>query len=291
MERKEKAHTYIKRIREVYPELEVYSAEFNHIGQNNDVLIVNNEIVFRFAKYQDGVERLEKETKILNMVGQYVSLPTPKPIYQQLQTKTIGKAFIGYKMIEGKPLWKSVLNNNDQPSILAKQLATFLRELHAIPIENVSLNLTHEDPHKEFTNLYVNFKEKLFPFMRQGARHNVSKRFESYLGNATHFEFKPCLIHGDFGPSNILYSISDNKVTGIIDFGGSCLGDPAFDFAGILSGYGECLLEKLLNYYPGIERVIERMRFYKSTFALQEALFGLDNNDQEAFQNGIKDYL
>lgn len=156
--KKEVKETYIQRIREVYPDLGVHSAKFNNIGQSNDVFIVNDGLVFRFAKYQDGAEQLKKETVILNEVCHYTSLPTPKPIYQHFETNESDKTFVGYQMIRGEPLWKRDLSNSHQIPRLAEQLATFLRELHAIPIQKVSLNLTYGDPHKELTDLYTSFK-------------------------------------------------------------------------------------------------------------------------------------
>jgi len=36
---------------------------------------------------------------------------------------------------------------------------------------------------------------------------------------------------------------------------------------------------------------MERAQFYKSTFALQEALYGLRDNDQESFKSGIAQYI
>jgi len=34
----------------------------------------------------------------------------------------------------------------------------------------------------------------------------------------------------------------------------------------------------------------ERLAFYAGTFALQEALFGIENGDRQAFENGIAAY-
>ena len=43
-----KENEYISYLQRVYPELKIRSAYINEIGQNNDVLIVNKNIVFRF---------------------------------------------------------------------------------------------------------------------------------------------------------------------------------------------------------------------------------------------------
>jgi aminoglycoside 2''-phosphotransferase len=47
---------YIERIKKVYPSLSILDCKPNEIGQNNDVLIVNESFVFRFPKYQRGLE-------------------------------------------------------------------------------------------------------------------------------------------------------------------------------------------------------------------------------------------
>ena len=80
------------------------------------------------------------------------------------------------------------------------------------------------------------------------------------------------------------------KISGIIDFGSSGLGDPAYDFAGILSSYGEDFFSRVISLYPNGEEISKLVKFYKSTFALQEALHGIENNDRKAFENGVKDY-
>ena len=37
-------------------------------------------------------------------------------------------------------------------------------------------------------------------------------------------------------------------------------------------------------------KYLNEFKFYKSTFALQEALHGIENGDRQAFEAGIKDY-
>ena len=46
----------------------------------------------------------------------------------------------------------------------------------------------------------------------------------------------------------------------------------------------------LVGAYPGLARLWERIRFYAGSFALVEALFGIEQGDQEAFENGIAEY-
>jgi aminoglycoside 2''-phosphotransferase len=106
-------------------------------------------------------------------------------------------------------------------------------------------------------------------------------------------EFTTSLRHGDFGPTNILYDPQTPLISGVIDFGSAGLGDPAVDIAALIGpvSYGETFAELLMPTYPGVDALLERARFYAGTFALQEALWGLDHNDPNAFQHGMANYV
>jgi len=79
-------------------------------------------------------------------------------------------------------------------------------------------------------------------------------------------------------------------VTGVIDFSSAGLGDPALDVAAI-SCSGDAFFQRICNKYPGMDLLIERAQFYRSTFALQEALYGLRDNDQKSFKDGLAQYI
>lgn len=286
---------YIERIIQVYPDLSIEDYEPNDIGQNNDVLIINNSLVFRFPKYIAGIKRLKQETAILEFIKDNITTPIPYPAYKSFEQMEVGKVFTGYKLIEGSPLWKEELTKVKDVNVLkglASQLANFLIELHSTPTKQIIgvLQQERKDARKVVASLFIKIKNKLYPYMRKDAQDKVSHMFETFLNNEKNLNFKQTVIHGDFGASNILWEPNSCKISGIIDFGGSGLGDPAYDFAGILSSYGEAFFDMCVNLYPkGIE-ISERVKFYKRTFALQEALHGIENDDNQAFENGIRDY-
>ncbi|WP_332699370.1 phosphotransferase family protein [Halalkalibacter lacteus] len=286
---------YIERIKQVYPSLYIEDYQPNDIGQNNDVLIINKSLVFRFPKYKKGIVRLKEETEILEFIKNIVSIPIPYPIYQSFEKLEVGKVFTGYNLIQGSPLWKesfAKIENEDLVKGLASQLVSFLIELHSISRDKVDgfLQLKDNYPREEMSELLHNIQNKLFPFIRKEAQKEISHSFETILNSETYSNLKPTLIHGDFGASNILWEPNTYKISGIIDFGGCGLGDPAYDFAGILSSYGEDFFNMCINLYPNGNEIFERVKFYKSTFALQEALHGVENNNIQAFENGIKVY-
>ncbi len=286
---------YIDNIKEVYPDLSIENYYANDIGQNNDVLIVNKSLVFRFPKYEQGIIQLKKETEVLEYIKNIITTPIPHPIYHSFEKLKPGEFFTGYKLIDGVPLWRESLQSITKDELikrLASQLVTFLIELHSIAKEKASdvLKLKDSDPRKEMLKLLDKIQNRLFPFIGEEVKSKIIHSFETFLNGKAMLNLNTTLIHGDFGASNILWDPKSSRVSGIIDFGGSGLGDPAYDFAGILSSYGEDFFDVCIGLYPNGNEISERVDFYKSTFALQEALHGIENNDNQAFENGIKSY-
>lgn len=277
---------YIENIKAKYPDLLIEEYFHNQEGQNNDVLIVNKELVFRFPKYENGIHELQKETAFLIKIQNHMSLKIPNPTYISLNNKPVGEAFVGYRLIKGQPLKKELFDTINEKENLATDLANFLKELHTLDIkQTLGLDDGSVDYYEKWNSLFIRIKEELFPYMRKEARYSVEKNFEDYLLNKENFNFHPTIIHGDFGPTNILYDKESRKISGVIDFGSVAVGDPASDLASLIGpfGYGESFLELFSSVYPDTKLLLERARFYSSTFALQEALFGIENNDKEAF--------
>lgn len=287
------AISYLERIQASYPDFKYESAAVNADGQNSLVLVVDDAWIFRFPKYDHVLENLATEIAILRAVQKRLPLPVPNPQYVNLSGQTVGYAFVGYHRIPGEPLWRDTYRRLKSPRViaaLADQLASFLSALHNIPPEIIPAELAYAETHEEWLDLYRRMREKLFPFMRPDARRWAENHFEPYLDQSRNFEFTPALRHSDFGASNILYDRAKQRICGVIDFGSAGLGDPAIDFAGLLSCYGEDFIQQCRRSYPRIDEFSARIHFYRGTFALYEALFGIENNDPQAFESGIAQY-
>ncbi len=78
----------------------------------------------------------------------------------------------------------------------------------------------------------------------------------------------------------------------MIDFGFAALGDPAVDLAS-LPALGDRFLDRFYLRYPDLAAasVRERAQFYRSTYALQQALWALRVGDEEDFRDGIAAYV
>lgn len=290
----ESGEDYLEIIQEAYPDFKVSFAVLNDQGQNSDALIVNDAWVFRFPKYDHVLAGFRTEAAILAALQGCLPLAIPMPRFVRLEDAPPGKAFLGYRMIPGEPLWRDTYHSLGDEEVydrLAGQLAGFLKALHGFPVrEKIPLELPRMDTRAEWLDVYDRMRAKLFEYMRPDARRWAQGHFESYLDEPANFDYPPALKHSDFGTSNILFDAQAKCVTGIIDFSSAGLGDPAYDFAGLLSSYGEDFIARCMGVYPGLDALLPRARFFQGTFALYEALFGIENGDQAAFEAGIRTY-
>lgn len=284
---------YLQSIQETYPDLLIKKVQ-PHLGEGqfNNILIINDELIFRFPRYAEGIQTLIHEIHILERIEGRLTLPTPNPIYTRTEPQVVGQVFMGYPKIPGQPLWYETfqaITGVETLQQLAGQLAGFLKELHSIPVERFDPDLPVHDGPAEWASLYDDIRRHLFSFMRQEAKDRVERHFESYLNNPGLHTYPICLRHNDFGTGNILYDPQSKIITGIIDFGFAGLGDPALDIVAA-SSYGEDFFNRFYQIYPEITSMLDRARFYRGTYALQEALHGFLNHDQEAFESGIAEY-
>lgn len=289
-----KINTLIDRIKAVYPHLHIRKAELDESGQNNDILIVNANIIFRFPRYPGALTWLQVEAAVLETIEERVPLPVPKPVYLNLNGSAAGEVFMGYLRLPGVPLLRDTFTAIKDHSVrvrIAEQLAGFLHSLHTTPLSQIKPTLPQVDTQAQCRDIYHRMREKLFPYMRPEAREWAEGHFESFLAEAANFDYQPVLKHGDFGATNILFDPHQLTVSGIIDFGSAALGDPAYDFAGLLSSFGEDFIVDCARTYPQVDRFTPRIYFYRGTFALLEALFGVEHNDKTAFVAGMKNYV
>lgn len=284
----------LRQIIERYPELTIRSfRSYNTEGQFTDILIVNEELVFRFPRYLHVAQSLQREMDLLSQIQPHLSLPVPDPIYQNKEGDSWEQVFMGYRLIPGETLQQKTLANLERQGQLdpvIRQIGTFLQELHGLPPETLAMDLPVADTVEEWAEMYADIRSQLFPSMRPDARDWVSLHFETFLNEPDLHVFEPRLRHGDFGASNILYDAARQTITGVIDFSFTGLGDPAVDIAAI-STLGEPFFGRLQQSYPEIANLLDRARFYRGTFALQEALDGFRDQDKHAFDRGMAEYI
>lgn len=273
-----KVDIYEQRIRDIFPELSIENISLNDEGVDNDVIEVNNELIFRFPKHEEAFEKLNQELRILKLLPHYTKTNIPKIFYESREV-------IGYFMIFGVNLRKDILSELDEQALqsVAEQLATFLKELHSVPLNQIlEFDIPDSEVYRKYEdwlNLYHRLQDEVFPHLMNHTQEWAKNHLESFLENKSNFEYEPKLIHGDLGANHILFDKPKECISGIIDFGTAGLGDPAMDMAVLIYNYGEAFVSRFYSIYPELNSYLKRARFYAETFELQWALSGIKSKD------------
>jgi aminoglycoside 2''-phosphotransferase len=268
---------HVDRIRASFPTLALDSVSYNLDGLTNTVVIVNDELVFRFPKDEVSRAALVREAMVLELARQFVSTPIP---YFEWQADD----FVMYRLIRGEPLYRQGILRQDErgQEQYAEQLALFLRQLHAVPRDDVvrALGEAVERQPGYWLERYQDVQRHIYPLLWADQRHWIDDLFAPVLdGSLNMVHNTPVLIHDDLASYHILHSPDERRITGVIDFGMARLGDPAADFALIISTYGESFLKRMSRYDPAIDATLDRARFLSGALELSWAVEGVRTNE------------
>jgi aminoglycoside 2''-phosphotransferase len=293
-----RAAVLLRRVQALYPYLGTETVRLIDEGAFNELLVVDETYIFRFPRTADGVQRLRSELVVLRALQGHLSLPIPAPLFVSPNMHEVGPAFIGYEMIPGEPLRQhlAALTKKREIRHLADQLAAFLRELHAFPIQEVRSDLPVHDRSRRSSlpAVYESIRRDLHPLMHDKARAAVADQFDVFLSDPPGPDYALAIKHGDLGPGNILFDAGARTVSGIVDWGSTGLDDPAFDVGSVsLWGafyLGEAFVERFHASYGVTPSLLGRARFFETLLALLVALDGLRTDDQEALAFGLARY-
>ena len=247
-------------------------------GWDNLVFEVNHELIFRFTRRGEILQQHLKELELLPLLNQTLSLMVPNPVCRQTETSPY---YMAYKKIPGKPITSSY--NKEK---LTETITRFLHELqNTDPTElKRTPRYTPETWRKEYLELHRRIISEVYPLLEPGIQARISQTFKEFL--ATEFTFNSVLCHRDLSTDHILES--EGVITGIIDWGDACIGDPAFDLTGLLMGYGEGVAVKISGNLGYPEEYLDRARFYGKIASFYEALYGIELNDENHIKAGLK---
>lgn len=267
-----------ERISQIYPTLVVNSLRTNDEGLVNDVVIVNEDTVFRFAKNEYGVRVLANELRVMNLIRNRIELAVPEPFYRSEDA-------IAYPLLDGITLSRNLvlsLGETDRQAV-ADQLGRFLRTLHTFPLTDTLQCEIAPTPapcrYADWIGIRQQVEEHVWPLLMAHQRTWAQHLFDNVLQDPKAFDYASVLIHGDLGPYHLLFDDANRRLTGILDFGVAGLGDSALDIGILLNVYGETFVSLMLAVYPEMEALLPRARFYAQTVELQWVLAGIKTGE------------
>lgn len=256
------------------PELSMESACLCDEALDNDVISVDGPEgawIFRFAKTEDRKQRMAVEIRRLDLLHQRASLPVPRPVIREAD-------LMAYRRIEGEPLtaWLIASHDDAGQQRLADQLGAFLRVLHSMPADEALAYDSPETYRALAERQLAAYREKLYPHLMAFQREWIELLFRDALRDKDFFDHTPALLHNDFKVDHILYDATQQRISGVIDFGWACHGDPSIDVCNLMQWYGETFVSRMCNAYPEMQSMMPRARFGAFLCELDWLLQGLE---------------
>jgi len=256
-------------------------------GWDNVVLLANGTHVFRFTRRPDVAGQLRKEAQLLPILSRYLTLRVPAPEYTWMGGDP--PHYMGYRAIPGEQLRASHIGFSR--GRYTSSLAVFLTQLQGVPLGGVG-DLVPRYAGGDWRGLYLGLREdaerRVAPRLPPEAASRLLGDFDGYLGEPANFRFRPRLLHRDLSSDHILFDSSTGDLTGVIDWGDSCIGDPAFDYTGLLADYGPAFAREVQGLKADPGEYLGRAGFYARHMGVYRVQYGLDVGDEAHVEAGLR---
>jgi aminoglycoside phosphotransferase (APT) family kinase protein len=214
-------------------------------GYDFEVVIVDDEWVFRFPRRANVVEALEAETVFLPRLA--AALPVAVPLFEHVSHEP---SFVTYALIRGTPLV-----DEDPDGVRA-----CLDALHAF--DHAGLPVERRDWRDRFREQCARFEQDVLSLLEPA---DQARALELFAEVETLTGFEPAFIHNDLSGVHLI--VHEGRLAGVIDWGDVVVGDPARDYA--------WLLNVAFPDWDVPDELRRRARFYHRLIPWFEAHYGV----------------
>lgn len=277
-----------------YPHIETDKIKVIDDGFYCMVYAVDGRDIFRFPRKPEYAPLVKREAQFLSAFRPQSPIPLP----DQTLVNTANSLFVQYPYLEGVPLTVTDINRFGKSEVAeaAKQIGTFLDRLHQFPLEEAkALGLEEEHIGQRWMHRLKRLQNIVFPALTAREQDGVTELFTKFLTEREETVVKNTVIHADIVPRHILFNEKTHELSGLIDFGGIKISDPAFDFR-YLGKYGKSFLDTVYACYtlPKDVHFDSRRKFYEvyTTLAsIEHAINNESEEDAQAHKNDFSVYM
>lgn len=228
-------------IHKYFPKLEINDTKLITEGWESDILVVNNEYVFRFPKENNRFDCVyEKEKIITDNIRKFISTEISNiQMYKHKDT-----IFTVLKYIPGENLYHTTAN-------IVDDFSNFLKEIHSVDIKVLKKYKLNADnlPFYKYRLSLSNFSfnyDTLPDFLK---KYNLDDDFNNCVNTFTAFDYRDeddVLCHNDLHKGNII--VNNEKLSGIIDFGDTIYTNYNIEFISVFKWQEEIIINIKQKY-------------------------------------------
>ncbi|MGG5369334.1 phosphotransferase family protein [Enterococcus sp. AZ196] len=281
----------MKQIKQEYPGLIIEDLRYLGTGFDSEAFLLNDAYVFKFPRHIRAAKNLYKEALVLREIKDQVPLKVPEICYVGKSEQPNQLKFIAQEKIEGVPLDAEILATltDDRKEEMAKELAAFFKALHRIEwktqVNNLEVNKNTKAAYE-----YEVIKEAAYPLLNESVKQEIDEVYDKLLKQE--FHYNKCLIHNDFGASNVYYDPVSDKICGLIDFGDIALYDRDMEFVCLMydyeEGFDQEFVGRILDYYGMDSKDIEnKLAFTEFYNQLENVYLGKEFGMTDLFEDSV----
>lgn len=240
-------------------------------GWDSRAVLVDARWVDRTPRYPDREPQLRREVALLGWLAPQLPLPVPVPRVVSEEPFTVRHAYL-----PGGPC----------PGTSAAHgtaVGHFLRVLHTVDVAEAAEQgaRSWDETHADTLQILERMRDEVLPLL---PTHLVAAG-RALLERMSAPPARACLIHGDLGPAHI--RVVGERVGGIIDWGDSCIGDPALDLAWTTLGSRPSFADAVRSAYRPDGELPARARDWHLLGPWHEVLYGLGSGGAEFVDSGL----
>ncbi|GGX76175.1 viomycin phosphotransferase [Streptomyces hiroshimensis] len=198
--------------------------------------------------------------------------------------------FLVLSRIPGAPLEPGALDDPLVADAVAEQYASLLAGLARAGTDETVRAALPRAPEGRWREFAADVRAELLPLMSGSGRRRAERELAA-LDTLPHLTC--AVVHGDLGAENVLWEHTGGvpRLSGVVDWDEAGLGDPAEDLAAVGASYGRDFLGRVLarGDRPA-DGLAARVAAIRGTFALQQALSGYRDGDEEELAEGLAGY-
>jgi aminoglycoside phosphotransferase (APT) family kinase protein len=240
-------------------------------GWDNRVTLVEGRWVDRTPRRPDGVAPLRREVALLPRLAPLLPLPVPLPAIVSERPVTVRHAYLPGDACPGTS------------AAHGRAVGHFLVALHGVDPDDAERHGAPDaaSSHAERLLTLERMAHEVLPLLPA----HVAAEGRALLARMAAPPPHARLIHGDLGPEHI--RVVGEGVTGIIDWGDSCIGDPALDLAWTTLGAGRPFAEAVHATYRPDDEQVARVRDWHQLGPWHEVLYGLGEGGPDFVESGL----
>ena len=215
-----------------FPEFRDRPFQLLSSGWDNTAYLVDDRFVFRFPRRQIAAALIEYEIKILPRLAPHLPLPISVSTLVGEPTESYPFVWAGHEFMTGNTACRMTWSN-EQRANNAALLGSFLKALHAIPIDDAKSWAPGDEINRtDFQSRLPTVIERLtkLEIVLPDIPMELIKEMAHRLAARVPEERRTTWVHGDLYSRHLIAN-ENREVVGVIDWGDVHLGDPALDLS------------------------------------------------------------